>query len=146
MNFMNHFELVEPRVKITWLDEINPKPMKTEIEIPAGCKIAKTEIIDGKLIVTYEFDLPDSVSDIPNRDWFIDNKGDVFEAKGFSDINNFSTKERAEAILALGQLLELAAYVGGIELDLNFTFDNQDLLDAFNKKYTDLFEKAKKIL
>jgi hypothetical protein len=128
-----------------WLDEINPKTMKTEIEIPARCKIAKTEVIDGKLIVTYERDLPVSVCDIPDRNWYIDAVGGIIKSKT-DDINNFSTKERAEAILALGQLLELAAYVGSIKLDLHWMFNKRGLVGDFQKKYADLFEKAKKLL
>jgi hypothetical protein len=147
-DFYEHFELIESKVKIEWLEEINPKTMKTEIEIPAGCKIAKTEVIDGKLIVTYERDLPDSVRDIKDRNWFIDHKGGVFESKGFSDINNFSTKERAEAILALGQLIELAAYVGceDVKIEFQFGIGKAELARDFHKKYADLFEKAKKLL
>jgi hypothetical protein len=146
-NFYEHFELIESKVKIEWLEEINPKTMKTEIEIPAGCKIAKTEVIDGKLIVTYERDLPDSVRDIPNREWWV--CANSVEKLNIPDsVSQFSTKERAEAILALGQLLELAAYVG--PEDTNFYFEFQSGKDGlppeFYEKYADLFEKAKKLL
>ena len=130
--FYEHFKLIES--------------MKNTIETPAGCKIAKTEIIDRNLIVTYERDLPDSVKDIIGRPHWIHANGSIELDDKEQDLFQFSTKERAEAILALGQLLELAAYVGGIELTLNFEFDNQDLLSDFNKKHTDLFEKAKNLL
>jgi hypothetical protein len=132
--FYEHFELIESKVKIEWLDEINPKTMKTEIEIPARCKIAKTEVIDGKLIVTYERDLPVSVCDIPDR-----NYPGAFKS---------TTIERRNGIVALAQLIELAAYVGCE--DTNFYFEFQSRKDGlppeFYEKYADLFEKAKKLL
>jgi hypothetical protein len=133
-DFYEHFELIESKVKIEWLEEINPKTMKTEIEIPAGCKIAKTEVIDGKLIVTYERDLPDSVCNIPNRNY----------PGAFKSISI----ERRNGIVALAQLIELAAYVGCE--DTNFYFEFQSRKDGlppeFYEKYADLFEKAKKLL
>ena len=121
--------------------------MKNTIETPAGCKIAKTEIIDGNLIVTYERDLPDSVNDIDNRPWFINSVGIIMQTTK-NKVNNFSNIERAEAILALGQLLELAAYVGCEKFYYTFQFgiSKQDLANNFRKKYDDLFEKAKKLL
>ena len=121
--------------------------MKNTIETPTGCKIAKTEIIDGNLIVTYERDLPDSVKDIPNRHWYIEAFGNIVETKT-TDVNNFSTKERAEAILALGQLLEFAAYVGCKKVNVQFDFgiENADLAKDFKEKYSELFKKAKKLL
>jgi hypothetical protein len=106
--------------------------MKTEIEIPDGCKIAKTEIIDGKLIVTYERDFPDSVKDIPDIVYFHALKS--------------TSLERASAVRALTQLIELAAYVGCDDFYFNFCFDNEKLESDFEKKYADLFEKAYKIL
>ena len=129
--FYEHFKLIES--------------MKNKIETPAGCKIAKTEIIDGNLIVTYERDLPDSVRGIKDRLWFIDSDGLVEQRYGLEP-HQFSTKERAEAILALGQLLELAAYVGGKQFDFNFAFNDENLGLEFHKKYADLFEKCKKLL
>ena len=133
-DFYEHFELIESKVKIEWLDEINPKTMKTEIEIPAGCKIAKTEVIDGKLIVTYDRKLPDSVKDIPNRGWW-----GVFESTSI---------ERKNGIVALAQLLELAAYVGPEDTNFYFEFQSRkdELPPEFYEKYADLFEKAKKLL
>ena len=121
--------------------------MKNTIKTPAGCKIAKTEIFDGNLIVTYERDLPESVFQIKGRLWFIDSDGLVEQRYGLEP-HQFSTKERAEAILALGQLLELAAYVGAekFHYTFQFGFGKQDLANDFRKKYDDLFEKAKKLL
>ena len=116
--FYEHFKLIEN--------------MKNTIETPTGCKIAKTEIINGNLIVTYERDLPDSILDLPNV-----NKS-VFIAT--------STPERAEAILALGQLLELAAYVGIDKYHISFGSKDKQLLDEFFEKYAHLIEKTKKLL
>ena len=122
--------------------------MKNTIKTPEGCKIAKTEIIDGNLIVTYVRYLPESVKEIPNRDWYIEGDGSIDSLDRCREINHFSTKERAEAILALGQLLELAAYVGCEKFHYTFQFgiSKQDLANDFRKKYDDLFEKAKKLL
>lgn len=121
--------------------------MKNTIKTPTGCKIAKTEIIEGNLIVTYERDLPDSVKDIPNRDWFINSVGIIMQTTN-NKVNNFSNIERAEAILALGQLLELAAYVGCEKVNVEFIFGvgKGSLADDFHKKYSDLFKKTKKLL
>ena len=107
--------------------------MKNTIETPAGCKIAKTEIIDGNLIVTYERDLPDSVDEIK---------------RNYGCAVWVSSDERAEAILALGQLLELAAYVGCEKVNVQFDFgiENADLAKDFKEKYSELFKKAKKLL
>ena len=107
--------------------------MKNTIETPAGCKISKTEIIDGNLIVTYERDLPANAFKIKDRNFEI-------------EFMYLSTKERAEAIFALCQLLELAAYVGGKQFDFNFAFNDENLGLEFHKKYSDLFEKTKKLL
>ena len=123
--------------------------MKNTIETPAGCKIAKTEIFDGNLIVTYERDLPESVKDIPNRYFYIINgKVSSSRSKMLQSDDNFSTPERAEAILALGQLLELAAYVGCKKVNVQFDFgiENADLAKDFKEKYSELFKKAKKLL
>lgn len=121
--------------------------MKNTIETPKSCKIAKTEIIDGNLIVTYERDLPESVRDIPNRTYAVVGNKPFIIYNNF-DLDQFSTKERAEAILALGQLLELAAYVGCEKFNYTFQFGlgKQDLANDFRKKYDDLFQKAKKLL
>jgi hypothetical protein len=118
-----------------------------EIIIPKGCKIAKTEVIDGKLIVSYEIDLPESVEDIPNREFYISSSGDVNELHDNS-LNQFSTRERAEGMLALGQLLELASYVGAKHFtwDVEFGENTSELSERFKEKYTELIEKTKKIL
>ena len=118
--FYEHFELVE-------------SSLKTEIEIPVGCKIAKTEVIDGKLIVTYERDLPESVYDIPNRD--------------YAFVFNSTSRKRGNSIIALAQLIELAAYVGCPNTDFYFEFQSSkdELPPEFYEKYADLFEKARNI-
>lgn len=107
--------------------------MKTEIEIPNGCKIAKTEIIDGKLIVTYGRELPDSVNDIPDIVYFHALKS--------------TSLERASAVRALTQLIELVAYMGCEDMDLYFEFQSgkSQLPPEFYEKYADLFEKARNI-
>lgn len=121
--------------------------MKNTIETPTGCKIAKTEIIEGNLIVTYERDLPESVNDIDNRPWFINSVGIIMQTTN-NKVNNFSNIERAEAVLALGQLLELAAYVGCKDFycGFNFGIEKQDIRVEFEKKYAHLIEKTKKLL
>jgi hypothetical protein len=125
--------------------------MKTqEIIILKGCKIAKTEVIDGKLIVSYVIDLPDlpeSVEDILNRNWYINNDGEVIQLES-DDLNNFSTRERAEGMLALGQLIELASYLGATNFNFSMEFgaNTSELSERFKEKYADLIEKTKKIL
>lgn len=53
---------------------------------------------------------PKSVTEIPNRNWFIDSHGNIESFNDDihgNDINNLSTENRAEAFLALMQLVEL---------------------------------------
>jgi len=99
----------------------------------------------------------DSVKDIPNRKWYIDSTGEVVDSDS-DDLNQMSTEERAEAILALIQLIEIHAV---IEQELNadyytlivsscknkyiyFYFESEELGDEFESKHKDLIETVRK--
>jgi len=99
----------------------------------------------------------DSVKDIPNRDWFITSGGEVEDVSS-DDLNQLSTKERAEAVLALIQLIEIHA---AIEQELNadynilivsscenkyihFYFESDELAEEFQSKHKDLIETVRK--
>ena len=120
---------------------------KVVVETDKGQKVSKVEIVNGNVEIVYQRDLPESVKDIHKRNWYIDNDGDIQNIPD-DTLNNFSTKERAEAVLALGQLLELADYVGCKKFHFSFLFALKDksLSDAFREKYADLFKKAEKLL
>jgi hypothetical protein len=122
---------------------------KLVVETDKGQKVSHVQIVNGNVEIVYQKDLPESVKDIPNRDWFVNSVGNIMQTTFIKDrLNNVSTKERAEAILALGQLLELAAYVGVDGFNFNFVFEvsKQELAKEFKEKYSDLFQKAKKLL
>ena len=99
----------------------------------------------------------DSVKDIPNRKWYIDSTGEVVDSDS-DDLNQMSTEERAEAMLALIQLIEIHAV---IEQELNadyytlivsscknkyiyFYFESEELGDEFESKHKDLIETVRK--
>jgi hypothetical protein len=145
------------------------------IECPSGYEIDK-EKPPLKKIVYKEigFKFPESVREIPNRDYYINSYGSISKlSHSEQDSNQLSTKERAEAFLALMQLVELRQYVNGdwkadftnyenkytihiIEnkIHKNFTqtlscvlhFKSEEIRDQFAEKYKDLIETAKELL
>lgn len=149
--------------------------MKTfEVEIPEGHQIDKENSTFEKIVFKkIESDLPDSVEEIQNRNWFVCSSGSVTMMKD-NTINQLSTKERAEAFLALMQLVELRDYVNGdwkadwsdpcqTKYTIRCSFDkiffeyftlnkkvlhfkSDELRDKFYKKYKKLIETAKELL
>lgn len=101
-----------------------------------------------------------SVEEIPNRDWFIFNG----QAQGIlvnKHKENVSTKERAEAFLALMQLVELRDKWNGDSerhpflITLSFSpqknselisFKTFELRNKFAEQFKDLIETAKELL
>lgn len=82
--------------------------MKTKaVEMPDGYEFSHVgdngEIIVKKIKSKY----PLSVKEVGDRDWCIASNGEVDDFPFSRNINQLSTKERAEAFLALMQLVEL---------------------------------------
>lgn len=139
------------------------------IEAPTGMEIyQENNTIKFRNI---ENKLPMSVEEIPNRHWFICGleKGVVNTAGQYNDKSQLSTKERAEAFLALMQLVELRdAWNGDWKADYNnesqrkfcimikkgltlraaypLYFKSGELRDQFNEQFKDLIETAKELL
>lgn len=86
--------------------------MKTlEIQVPEGYEIDKKNSTFEQIVFKkIEKKLPLSVDEINHRPYYINNEGYINEYFGHTHkqgIQNVSTKERAEAFLALMQLIEL---------------------------------------
>ena len=148
-----------------------------KIEIPKGYEIDEskstfTNIVFKKIENKY----PNSVLDINGRDWAISYSGVRKDIACSGDIDQISTKERAEAFLALMQLVELRdAYnkVDGFVVDWsndeqdkfcicvydneltqetlrnthkNLYFGSAETRDLFYEKHIDLIETAKELL
>lgn len=107
--------------------------MKTlKIKIPQGLEIdvEKSDIPEGVIVFREaEKKYPTSVEDI-NRPFYINSFGDVlYSSGGDKYISRISTKERAEAILALIQLVELRDAWNKID-EFEADWDNE-----FQEKY-----------
>ena len=149
--------------------------MKTiKTQIPEGWEIDKDKSTFEEIVLKkIEHKLPLSVNEIPNRDWYIGDYGEI-EHTHFFTKNNLSTKERAEAFLALMQLVELRdAWNGDWKADWNdwshhkyiisiieneimkdelfskqaiLHFKSAELRDKFLNQFKDLIETAKELL
>jgi sucrose-6-phosphate hydrolase SacC (GH32 family) len=157
-------------------NELNNKQMKEFIiECPSGYEIDKEKSTFEKIVFKeIGFKFPESVTEIPNRNWFINGFGGIDSLGDCNHINQLSSKERAEAFLALMQLVELRDYVNGdwkadfkdynsvkytihiVENKIykNFNqglscvlhFKSQEIRDQFAEKYKSLIETAKELL
>ena len=146
-------------------NELNNNQMKELIiEAPTGMEVYlenKTIKFRGKT----ENKLPMSVQEIPNRNWFLTHKLEDYK---------LSTKERAEAFLALMQLVELRdAWNGDFDPEISkgekklfainkygdtiltsegyfsvgvLYFGKRLLRDKFAEQFKDLIETAKELL
>jgi hypothetical protein len=82
-----------------------------EIKVP-GWEIDIENSTNEKIVLRkIKSPKPKSVTEIPNRNWYIDSSGIIKNLSnndwsGGDDINNLSTENRAEAFLALMQLVE----------------------------------------
>lgn len=131
-------------------------------ELQKRIENAEKELAEAKALlaqVETKSRVVNSVLNIPNRDWCISVYGEVIK---FSP-NNFvqmSTKERAEAVRALIQLIEIHAAIEqevnvyscyyGIPSDsdrnryIRFWFESKELRDEFESKHEDLIETVRK--
>lgn len=154
--------------------ELNNKQMKElKIEVPQGFEIDKDNSTFEKIVFKpIENRLPMSVEEIPNRNYYIGCKGKICELNTAYDKNNLSTKERAEAFLALMQLVELRdAWNGDWKADYNsetsynieaqdsgiivyqysniprvLNFKSRNIAEKFAEQFKDLIETAKELL
>ena len=123
---------------------------------------AEKELAEAKALLAQQVEtnsrVVDSVKDIPNRKWYIDSTGEVVDSDS-DDLNQMSTEERAEAMLALIQLIEIHAAIEQ-EVDassyfieirglcdnrmIDFWFESEELADEFEYKHENLIETVRK--
>ena len=154
--------------RIDWkkTNELNNNQMEFKIEVPEGYQIDKDKSTFEKIVFKeIESKLPMSVSEIPNRKFYITNDSNIVInnnkrvlSTGRSCINQLSTKERAEAFLALMQLVELRdVWNGDSERHLYLiyrenktsnllSFKTLELRNQFSEQFKDLIEQAKELL
>jgi hypothetical protein len=138
-------------------------------ELQQRIENAERELAEAKALLAQQEKtksrVVDSVKDIPGRNWFITAKGNVSDVSS-DDLNQMSTKERAEAILALIQLIEIHAAIEQNETDKDFIriissndriissndrkrdvifwFESIELEEEFKTKHKDLIETVRK--
>ena len=155
--------------RIDWqkTNKLNNKQMKEFlIECPSGFEVDKEKSTFEKIVFKeIENKLPMSVEEIPNRKFYITNDSNIVInnnkrvlSTGRSCINQLSTKERAEAFLALMQLVELRdVWNGDSERHLYLiysenrtsnllSFKTLELRNQFSEQFKDLIETAKELL
>lgn len=165
------YELNESSINWQKTNELNNKQMKEFIiECPSGFEVDKEKSTFEKIVFKeIENKLPMSVEEIPNRDWFINSVGSIHKYENSKSKNHLSTKERAEAFLALMQLVDLRdAWNGDWKADYNnesqrkfcimikkgltlraaypLYFKSGELRDQFAEQFKDLIETAKELL
>ena len=161
------YELNESSINWQKTNELNNKQMKElKIEVPEGYQIDKEKSTFEKIVFKeIENKLPMSVEEIPNRKFYITNDSNIVInnnkrvlSTGRSCINQLSTKERAEAFLALMQLVELRdVWNGDSERHLYLiyrenktsnllSFKTLELRNQFSEQFKDLIEIAKELL
>ena len=129
---------------------------ETKIEIPAGCEVEKTEIIDGALVVTFkpkEPQLPKSWEEfcemfpIKNEECYIYEDGKIYDRFAgddrelVADKSTLPDRPTAEAVLTLCQLIQLRDCYNGdwvpdyMTADTKFTieFDNNKIVKNTTK-------------
>lgn len=147
-----------------------------KIEVPEGYEVDKDKSTFENIVFKKinEFsNLPKSVKEIEGRCYYINNYGAI-STTYTSAPNNLSTKERAEAFLALMQLVELRdVYNEGWKPDWNYEeykkhciffednkvkidsfyyhqrvlhFKSKELAELFSEEFSDLIEQAKELL
>lgn len=147
-----------------------------KIQAPKGYEIDYENSTKENIILKKKAaELPTSVGDIKGRRWYINEYGFIKNSKSSTEtINQVTTKERAEAFLALMQLVELrdawnkASDTGwypndktpviintvrGIVCETHFRyrtpvlhFKTEKLRDQFLEQFRDLIETAKELI
>lgn len=133
-----------------------------KIEIPNGYEIDQenSNLAEGVVKFKPKSRVPKSIDDVNGRHWYINGAGRIFHFEWKTATpNHFSTKKRAEAILALGQLIEIHAaikqdkdteyYFFSIEsvdknVVIDFWFETEELGEEFKSIHKQLIETVKK--
>ena len=149
------------------------------IEFTEGHRWHKVALEHGVMHWFEEVDefanLPKSVKEIEGRKWYIGTFGQIKEGGGVvnKDVNNLSSKERAEAFLALMQLVELRdAWNNSVDQEWDsdeaayvlvryssmikrgefarytpvLRFKTVELRNRFHEQFRDLIETAKELI
>lgn len=144
-----------------------------KIQVPEGYEIDKEKsTFENIILKKIGKKRPLRVQEIEGREWYIDDRGRVDEScYGTRFLNNLSTKERAEAFLALMQLVELRdAWNEGpvtnqnrraivrhrgvfkvfdyssLEYPRVLEFTSEELAKEFLEEFRDLIETAKELI
>lgn len=138
--------------------ELNNKQMKVKEQIiipPYGFEIDKDKSTFEKIVFKeIQNKLPMSVEEIPNRDFYINSHGTINQLAIEHSNNGLSTKERAQAFLALMQLVELRDAWNGDSERHEYFFANSSVLcfktaqlrKQFYEQFKDLIDTAKELL
>ena len=106
--------------------------MKTlEIQIPQGHEIDRDNSTFEKIVfkeIEVQSKYPKSVEEVKGRDWFIKSECEVQKAYISNDKNNLSSEGRAEAFLALMQLVELRDAYNEIDGGKEFEYGKDNYL------------------
>ncbi len=159
--------------KTTELNKKNMKELEMPIIPPKGMEIDKEKSTFEKIVFKeIGFKFPESVTEIPNRNWYINSGGGIDSIIDCNNISQLSSKERAEAFLSLIQLVELRDYVNGdweanwnsdetiYNIEVNndiviyqysnigrvLNFKSRKIAEKFAEKYKSLIETAKELL
>ena len=127
--------------------------MKTvNIEVPEGYEI-DPENKDPKVIKFRKIEkkYPTSVSEIEGRRWYLENDGTTTLAlPQDNDINQVSSQERAEAFLALMQLVELRDAWNVVDGNTNVDWSSYKakyIIEIYdNEIFTDSTRRTQKVL
>ena len=125
-----------------------------EIKItpPEGYEIDKANsTFDCIRFIRIEKEYPIEVKDIPNRHWYINENGVIKECHQlYQATNQVSTEERAEAFLALKQLVELRDAwneIDGFKVDWNNSRQAKFCIEQYcDKITTEIYYNTYKVL
>ena len=107
-----------------------------------------------------ENEWPERIEDVKGRNCYIDIDGSIEEELGWDDENHFSSRETAEGMLALGQLIELHKKTDPQLCDLNsawhirlpfnggwitLRFKTEKARDYFKEQHKELIKKVEMI-
>ena len=112
---------------VTIKNKVMSKDKFVEIQIPEGHEIDKDNSTFEKIVFKkIESKYPLSVKEIDDRDFYVGSSGDVWWNDDSNNINQVSSRERAEALLALIQLVELRDACNDIDGSKDWDYDNDN--------------------
>lgn len=149
------------------------KQIKISELVPQGYEIDKEQsTFENIILKPIEVKLPLSVYTIPNRNYCIDEWGNIRKCLEIYSRNYLSTENRAKAFLALMQLVELRdawnegwkpdwkgennftikIYCDNVKIEDSFNFQrvlyfkSEELAEKFAEQFKDLINEAKELL